>query len=168
MTNKEEDVLVSQLAELALENERIIATAESCTGGLIAAAFTGLSGSSDWFERGFVTYSNDAKQQMLGVSEETLRKHGAVSKATVVEMAQGAVQQSNANLSVSVSGVAGPTGGTPEKPVGTVWMACASAAAANCVAEHHLLSGDRQQVRALAVVKAIDLLIRCIEFDSSN
>jgi len=153
MTNKEEDVLVSQLAELAIENERIIATAESCTGGLIAAAFTGLSGSSDWFERGFVTYSNDAKQQMLGVSEETLRKHGAVSKATVVEMAQGA---------------AGPTGGSPEKPVGTVWIACASAAAANCVAEHHLLSGDRQQVRALAVVKAIDLLIRCIEFDSSN
>ena len=169
MTNKEEGALVSRLAELARNHDRIIATAESCTGGLIAAAFTDLSGSSEWFDRGFVTYSNEAKQQMLGVRQETLLHHGAVSEATVLEMAQGALQQSNASLAVSVSGVAGPTGGSAEKPVGTVWIACASAAKkSKSVAQHHLFAGDRQQVRERAVEKAIDLLIQCIESDSSD
>jgi len=167
--NKKEEVLVRRLAELARDYNRVIATAESCTGGLIAGAFTDLSGSSEWFERGFVTYSNEAKQQMLGVSEKTLMLHGAVSEAIVLEMAQGALQHSNANLAVSVSGVAGPTGGSPEKPVGTVWIGCASAATKrNSVAEHHLFEGERQQVREYAVAKAIDLLIRCIESDSSD
>lgn len=161
------DALVSQLATLALDRSYIIATAESCTGGLIAGAFTEVSGSSMWFDRGFVTYSNHAKQQMLGVRSETLHSAGAVSEATVLEMATGALQHSDANLAVSVSGVAGPTGGSSEKPVGTVWIACASAEA-DAVAQHHCFVGDRHEVRAQAVNFAIRLLIQCIESDSNS
>jgi len=157
--------LLSKLAQLAIYNKRVLATAESCTGGLIAGAITSLPGSSAWFDRGFVTYSNEAKMQMLGVSVRALDDHGAVSEASVLEMAEGALRQSDADLAVSVSGVAGPDGGSPEKPVGTVWIACASSAAS--VAEHHLFAGDRLKVRQAAIGKSIDLLIRCIESDSS-
>jgi len=160
--------LLSKLAQLAISNKRVLATAESCTGGLIAGAITSLPGSSAWFDRGFVTYSNEAKMQMLGVSVSTLDDQGAVSEATVLEMAEGAVRQSNADLAVSVSGVAGPDGGSLEKPVGTVWIACAAGAAgAASVAEHHLFAGDRLEVRQAAIAKSISLMIRCIESDSS-
>ena len=161
------DALVNRLASLAVDCSHIIATAESCTGGLIAGAFTEVSGSSVWFDRGFVTYSNNAKQQMLGVASQTLLRDGAVSEATVLEMAKGAIRHSDANLAVSVSGVAGPTGGSDEKPVGTVWIACASAEASG-VAEHHRFAGDRHEIRTQAVDSAIRLLIQCIESDANS
>lgn len=118
------------VAELAVHLQRrgwMLVCAESCTGGGVAAALTDLAGSSAWFDRGFVTYSNQAKQDMLGVSPETLAKFGAVSRETVTEMARGALLHSGAQLSVAISGIAGPGGGTPDKPVGTVWIAWGSA-----------------------------------------
>ncbi len=156
---------VQTLATLAVDRKRVIATAESCTGGLIAAACTEVSGSSAWFDRGFVTYSNNAKQLMLGVTDGTIETHGAVSEATVIAMAEGAVAQSDANIAVSVSGVAGPTGGSAEKPVGTVWIACSGDGIAS-VASHFVFAGDRQAVRHQAVENAVQLLIRCIDSDS--
>jgi len=157
--------IIQTLAATALEKRCVLATAESCTGGLIAAAFTEISGSSAWFDRGFVTYSNNAKQQMLGVSDAVLQSHGAVSEATVIAMAEGAVARSDANVAVSVSGVAGPTGGSAEKPVGTVWIACAGDGVAS-VASHFVFAGDRQSVRQQTVENAVHLLISCIDSDS--
>ena len=115
--------LVQQIFQKLNEIKSMIATAESCTGGLISAAITNENGSSTYFDRGFVTYSNQAKMEMLGVKKKTLQQFGAVSKETATEMAQGALQNSKANISVSVTGVAGPTGGTDEKPVGLVYIA---------------------------------------------
>ncbi len=156
---------VELLAQLATDHQRILSTAESCTGGLIAAALTEVSGSSAWFDRGFVTYSNAAKLQMLGVEEAILERNGAVSGETVVAMAQGALRKSNANLAVSVSGVAGPTGGTQEKPVGTVWIAIAGAGIES-IARPYLFSGDRASIRMQTVDEALQLLIRCIKSES--
>ena len=153
---------IQTLASLALKKNCVLATAESCTGGLIAAAFTEVSGSSAWFDRGFVTYSNSAKQQMLGVADSVLEMHGAVSEATVIAMAEGAVARSDASVAVSVSGVAGPSGGSAEKPVGTVWIACAGDGFA-AVANHFVFSGNRQSVRQQAVDCAVRLLISCID-----
>ena len=148
------------VAELAAQLRRRgwwLACAESCTGGGIAAALTELAGSSAWFECGYVTYSNRAKQEMLGVSEQTLARHGAVSRETVLEMATGALLRSHVQLSVAVSGIAGPGGGTPEKPVGTVWFAWATREAA--VADCRVFSGDRAQVRGAAVDAALQGLL---------
>lgn len=153
--------LQRQLATLAVERGQVIATAESCTGGLIAAALTELAGSSNWFDRGFVTYSNNAKRQMLGVTAETLQGPGAVSAASVAEMARGALSHSSATMSVSVSGVAGPGGGSADKPVGTVWMAWASLDYGHRT-RHFQFSGDRASVRRQAVTEAIRGLIDCI------
>jgi len=114
--------LVLQLAELLARKGWMMATAESCTGGLIAGACTDLAGSSDWFERGFVTYSNDAKSELLGVDAALIEAHGAVSEPVARAMAEGAVARSRAQASVAVTGVAGPSGGSAEKPVGTVWF----------------------------------------------
>jgi nicotinamide-nucleotide amidase len=111
-----------QLAALLVERGWLLATAESCTGGLIAAACTELAGSSNWFERGFVTYSNEAKTELLGVDAESIKTHGAVSEVVARAMAFGAVRHSRARVSVAVTGVAGPTGGSKDKPVGTVWF----------------------------------------------
>ena len=132
----------------------MLATAESCTGGGIAQALTDISGSSAWFERGFVTYANAAKVEMLGVRQSTLDAHGAVSEATVREMAAGALQHSHAHISVAVSGVAGPTGGTPEKPVGTVWFGWAMHGGEVHARLHHL-PGDRAAVREQSVQIAL-------------
>lgn len=165
MISTDTTVLVKALAELAVEKQRILATAESCTGGLIAAALTEVSGSSAWFDRGFVTYSNEAKQEMLGVDPKILSAYGAVSRETVIAMAEGAIASSDANVAVSVSGVAGPAGGSKEKPVGTVWISCAGEGFTT-VAEHHLFPGGRQDVRRQAVDRSVQLLITCIEFDS--
>ena len=136
----------------------MLATAESCTGGWIAQVVTAIAGSSEWFERGFVTYSNAAKQEMLGVRAETLAQHGAVSEATVREMAVGALAASRAQVAVAVSGIAGPGGGTVDKPVGTVWIAWAGPAGVDAM-RYHLL-GDRQEIRAQTVQQALDGILK--------
>jgi nicotinamide-nucleotide amidase len=130
-----------------------LASAESCTGGLIAAACTGVAGSSDWFERGFVTYSNEAKTELLGVPAALIAEHGAVSEPVARAMAQGALAHAHANLAIAVTGIAGPGGGTPTKPVGTVWLAWARADGA-CEAECLRLQGDRSTVRRQTVEAA--------------
>lgn len=146
--------MIELLAQGLLARGWQVACAESCTGGGIAAAMTDLAGSSTWFDRAFVTYSNLAKQEMLGVSGQTIARYGAVSRETVVEMAAGALARSAAQLSVAVSGIAGPGGGTPDKPVGTVWFAWATHAVEPETACRHF-AGDRAQVRAAAVDYAL-------------
>ena len=139
-----------------------LATAESCTGGLIAAACTTVAGSSDWFERGFVSYSNAAKTQMLGVDAALIAAHGAVSEAVACAMAQGAAERAGAELAVAVTGIAGPGGATPGKPVGTVWLALAqrgAAAGMTSRAEHLLFDGDRASVREQTVRLALQRLL---------
>jgi nicotinamide-nucleotide amidase len=131
----------------------MLATAESCTGGLVAAACTGLPGSSLWFERGFVTYSNAAKTELLGVPAALIEKWGAVSQEVVLAMASGAIQHSRAQVAVAVTGVAGPGGGSTEKPVGTVWLAWQVNGVAQ--AEYHRFAGDRAAVREASVQTAL-------------
>ena len=154
--------LIERLAELLVSRGELVATAESCTGGGVAAALTSVAGSSRWFERGFVTYSNDAKQEMLGVAAETLQRHGAVSAAVVGEMALGAIRQSRAQWSLAVSGIAGPDGGTPDKPVGTVWFAWAGPDGA-ARSERLLFEGDRRAVREQATRHAIEGLLAALD-----
>ncbi|WP_372600584.1 CinA family protein [Amphritea sp.] len=151
--------LVETLAQLALSQQVRIATAESCTGGGVAQEITALVGSSGWFECGFVTYSNEAKTRMLGVPEELFISDGAVSEPVVTAMAEGAVNNSRAVLSVSISGVAGPGGGTPQKPVGTVWMAWYFEGADVETRCFHFV-GDRYSVRLSAVREALKGLIK--------
>jgi nicotinamide-nucleotide amidase len=136
----------------------VVATAESCTGGLIAGAITDVPGSSGWFDRGFVTYSNAAKTEMLGVRADTLAAHGAVSEETAAEMALGALERSNAALAVAVTGVAGPDGGTPAKPVGMVCFAWARRIGDVDTATRRF-AGDRAAVRAATVAVALQGLI---------
>ena len=162
MTDHELDALARRVGE-ALANRRLwLATAESCTGGWIAEAVTAIAGSSGWFDRGFVTYSNDAKADMLGVRAATLETHGAVSEAPVGEMAAGALDHSRADLAVAVSGVAGPGGGSPAKPVGTVCLAWARRDGPTGVVTVHL-DGDRAAVRRQTVILALQgVLERCV------
>jgi len=134
-----------------------VATAESCTGGLIAAALTHFAGSSDMFERGVVTYSNEAKTELLGVPSNLIAQHGAVSEAVARAMAEGALRFSRADIAVSVTGIAGPGGGSAEKPVGLVWFGFATRGG-DCVAHHKIFPGDRGTVRAVAVRFALELL----------
>jgi len=131
-----------------------ITCAESCTGGLIAKAITDIAGSSAWFDCGFVTYSNAAKHELLGVSEATLEQYGAVSEQAVREMAQGVLHAAGADIGLSVSGIAGPDGGSTEKPVGTVWFGFAGRDGRIVTAKQHF-SGDREAVRLQAAVFAI-------------
>ncbi|MDO8789275.1 MAG: CinA family protein [Sulfuritalea sp.] len=149
-------------AALARPDQRrlLLATAESCTGGWAAQVITHTAGSSAWFERGFITYSDQAKVDMLGVRLQTLEKFGAVSPETAVEMATGALKNSNALISLAITGIAGPTGGSPGKPVGTVCFAwCRVGEAAN--AESAVFAGDREAIRRQAVVHALrGLLLR--------
>ncbi|MCB1737113.1 MAG: nicotinamide-nucleotide amidohydrolase family protein [Gammaproteobacteria bacterium] len=146
------------LASLMRRQGALLAVAESCTGGGLAQICTELAGSSAWFDRGFVTYSNAAKQDMLGVATETLAVHGAVSEAVVREMAHGAIGNSRAGVSVAISGIAGPGGGSADKPVGTVWFAWARRDGAVRVRCERLF-GDRAMVRRQAVLIALDGLI---------
>lgn len=132
----------------------MLATAESCTGGWVAQCITDVAGSSAWFDRGFVTYSNEAKCAMLGVDPGLLETHGAVSEATVRAMAAGALRNSRAQVAVAVSGIAGPAGGMADKPVGTVWFAWAKADG-ECRAQVRHFEGDRRQVRSQAVAAAL-------------
>jgi len=148
-------LLAKKVGESALEARVMITTAESCTGGWVAVVLTSIAGSSKWFERGFVTYSNLSKQELLGVSGETLVQHGAVSEQTVCEMAQGALQHSHAHLGVAISGIAGPGGATQDKPVGTVCLAWAAAGkVTRSVTEQY--SGNREEIRKQAVVAALN------------
>ena len=135
------------------------ATAESCTGGMIAAAITDIAGSSAVLDRGFVTYSNEAKQEMIGVSATTLEAHGAVSKQTAIEMAEGALQRSRASFAVSVTGIAGPDGGSAEKPVGLVHMAMARQGGETEHRELRLHGLDRAAVRQATVTEALTILL---------
>lgn len=137
-----------------------LVTAESCTGGWIAKVLTDVPGSSSWFERGFVTYSNEAKQEMLGVQSQTLHQHGAVSEQTVKEMASGALSNSQAHISVAVSGIAGPGGGTEDKPVGTVWLAWSAGKSPETL--RVILPGERNRVREQAVELALQGILDII------
>jgi nicotinamide-nucleotide amidase len=134
-----------------------LASVESCTGGLIAAACTSVAGSSDWFERGYVTYSNQAKQESVGVPAATLAAHGAVSEAVAVAMAEGALRCAPVQLAVAVTGVAGPGGGTPDKPVGLVWLAWGTAG--HVRAERLQLAGNRTSVRRQTVQAVLERLL---------
>ena len=134
-----------------------LATAESCTGGLIAARCTDLPGSSQWFDRGFVTYSNAAKSEMLGVCPSLIAEHGAVSESVAAAMALGAVYRSNAQASLAVTGIAGPDGGTTDKPVGTVCFAWCVSGRVSC--DLHIFSGNREQVRAQTCEHALKGLL---------
>lgn len=147
------EALVGELIAAGLT----VATAESCTGGWIAKSLTDVSGSSECFGFGIVSYSNAAKEALLGVSPNTLAAHGAVSEATVREMAIGALRQSGADFTLAVSGIAGPDGGTEEKPVGTVWLSWAerTTSEADVQARKHQLRGDRESIRAQTVVLAL-------------
>jgi nicotinamide-nucleotide amidase len=151
--------LVLALAEAMRQRRLMLATAESCTGGLIAAACTAVAGSSDWFERGFVTYSNEAKKESLGVDARLIAAHGAVSETVAVAMAEGALAHSRAQLSVAVTGIAGPGGGSVAKPVGTVWLAIAQAGAVTRAELLHL-AGDRRVIREQTVQRALQRLIQ--------
>ena len=145
----------------------MLATAESCTGGLIAGAITDIGGSSAWFERGFVTYSNEAKMEMLGVGAACLQQFGAVSEPTAREMADGALAHSVADVAVAVTGVAGPTGGTPDKPVGMVCFGWALRGGATDTETRHF-PGDRAQVRALTVRHALEGILKRIDSNPSG
>ncbi|CAH0524601.1 nicotinamide-nucleotide amidase [Vibrio hippocampi] len=151
--------LSEALGQLLRESQYVLTTAESCTGGGIATAITDIAGSSAWFDRSFVTYSNEAKMEMLGVQLSTLETVGAVSEQTVIEMAQGALKYSHATHSIAISGIAGPGGGTDDKPVGTVCFAWADKADWQQV-ETCLFLGDRSAVRQQAIMHALLVLYR--------
>ena len=159
-TEKSAATLVDELATALIGAQWKLATAESCTGGLIAAACTHLAGSSAWFERGFVTYSNAAKTDMLGVPQALTENPGAVSEPVVRAMAQGAVTHSKAQISVAVTGVAGPTGGSIAKPVGTVWFGFSTPQ--GVVTEMRRFKGDRAAVRSATVNHALQRLVELV------
>ena len=142
--------VVIQIGSALKSHGFMLTTAESCTGGAVASAITDIAGSSEWFERGFITYSNEAKREMLGVAQDTLMRYGAVSEAVVREMVAGALCYSHAQVALAVSGIAGPAGGTPDKPVGTVWFAW-GIKKGQCVVRLHQLSGNRAEIRTQSV-----------------
>jgi len=155
--NASVDDLVAQLAALLTARGWMLATAESCTGGMIAAACTDLAGSSAWFERGFVSYSNAAKTELLGVPTGLIATHGAVSEAVARAMAQGALAHAHAQCAVAVTGVAGPTGGSADKPVGTVWFAWATPGGLH--SECQRFDGGRAAVRSATVEHSLRTLM---------
>lgn len=156
--NNQINVLISRLAALLVSQGWSCTTAESCTGGLIAASMTAVAGSSRWFERSFVTYSNEAKQEMLGVDAATITQYGAVSEPTVKAMAEGAIANSQAHLGVAVSGIAGPGGGSKQKPVGTACIAWAGGYQPT-LCKTYVFKGDREAIRYQTVIKALEGLI---------
>lgn len=153
------ETLAMRFADDFEQHGHVFATAESCTGGLISGTITAISGSSQWFDRAFVTYSNEAKVQMLGVKAETLEAFGAVSVETACEMVAGALAHSNADVAVAVTGIAGPTGGTPDKPVGTVCIGLMSRTLGKPYACCFHFQGDRAGVRAATVQTALEGLL---------
>ncbi len=153
--------LVRRLATQLLQNQLKICTAESCTGGLIAKTFTDLAGSSDWFDRGFVTYSDQAKSDMLAVPASIIDDYGAVSEAVASAMASGALRHSEADFAIAVTGVAGPGGGSDDKPVGTVWIAIASRQ--QCQAIKCRFAGDREAVRRATLLRALEEILAMLD-----
>lgn len=153
--------LSEQVGQRLLADKLFLVTAESCTGGGIAQCVTDVAGSSQWFDRGFITYTNQAKQDILGVSAATLSTYGAVSEQTVIEMVQGALKNSPADIAVAVSGIAGPGGGSVDKPVGLVWHAWAARNKQTITQGEHYL-GNRQQVRIQAVETSLHGILRLL------
>jgi nicotinamide-nucleotide amidase len=154
--------LAQRVGERLKAHRALLVTAESCTGGWAAQAVTAIAGSSDWFERGFVTYSNAAKEEMLGVRHETLARHGAVSEETAREMALGALQHSRGTIALAITGIAGPSGGSASKPVGTVCFAWAEKGHA-ASAETRRFSGDRDAVRRQSVEHALRKVLELLD-----
>ncbi|MFN3234460.1 MAG: nicotinamide-nucleotide amidase [Gammaproteobacteria bacterium] len=157
------DQYVKEVSQKLLSKHCILVTAESCTGGWLSQAVTSLAGSSKWFERGFVTYSNQAKEDMLGVDSQTLAEYGAVSRETALEMAEGALKHSRADISLSITGIAGPDGGSEDKPVGTVWFGFAGRIVDSPAAIHQCFSGDRESIRHQAVIFALEILLKNLD-----
>lgn len=166
MANDELIRLATSVGEKLVKKGWYIATAESCTGGGVSAAITSVAGSSAWFGYGLVTYSNEAKQQLLGVDSQIIEVNGAVSKQVVGLMAEGALRVSRADIGIAVSGIAGPDGGSSEKPVGGVWFAWATKSGTR--EEYRQFSGDRQSVRYQAVVCALKGVIDLLETESQE
>lgn len=163
MHDKELILIVEQIAECLIKNNKRLAVAESCTGGWVAKVLTDMAGCSAWFDRGFVTYTNESKHEMLGVTESSLNTHGAVSETTVIEMALGALKMSHADYSLSISGIAGPGGGSTEKPVGLVWFSWAEKKDGKqhtLSSEQHVFDGDRDSVRRQAVMYTLKSLLK--------
>lgn len=154
--------LATKLASRLKAAHAVVVTAESCTGGWIAQELTAIAGSSAWFDRGFVTYSNEAKQEMLGVRLETLSRHGAVSEETAIEMARGALEKGRGTVALAVTGIAGPTGGTAAKPVGTVCFAWATKGRPTR-AQTKRFSGDREAVRRQSVDHALAGMLELLD-----
>jgi nicotinamide-nucleotide amidase len=154
---------IGLIAQKLTKDGYMLATAESCTGGLISAACTSVAGSSDWFERGFVTYSNAAKTELLGVDAALIAEHGAVSEPVARAMAFGAIRHSKAQLSIAVTGVAGPTGGSAAKPVGTVWFGFSVHGTLHSEVQH--FAGDRAAVREATVSHALKRVLALLEAD---
>jgi nicotinamide-nucleotide amidase len=154
--------LATKTGQALKASRQLLVTAESCTGGWASQVVTSVAGSSDWFERGFVTYSNDAKHELLGVRRETLQTHGAVSEETAREMALGALAHSKATIALAVTGVAGPTGGSAAKPVGTVCFAWARKNGA-ARSETLLFKGNRESVRRQSVVRALQGVLELLD-----
>lgn len=158
--------ITADLANILQKNHWLMATAESCTGGMIAAACTDLAGSSNWFERGFVSYSNEAKTELLDVDAGLISGHGAVSEEVALAMVRGALAHSHAQAAVAVTGVAGPSGGSLEKPVGTVWFAWATPN--GTVSEMHRFAGDRAAARLATVHHALQRLLTLLAWPPSE
>ena len=154
------EALARRVGERLRAGAEVLVTAESCTGGWVAQAVTSVAGSSAWFDRGFVTYSNAAKQEMLGVRPQTLRAHGAVSEETAREMARGALERSAGTLAVAITGIAGPGGGSAGKPVGSVCFAWARGGAVH--SETHHFRGDRESVRRQSVALALEGVLKAL------
>lgn len=164
------ETLSMQLGQLLKKQGKTVTCAESCTGGWVAKVLTDIAGSSDYFHRGFVTYSNEAKHQMIGVTEGALQKFGAVSEQVVSEMALGALKEANADFAISVSGIAGPGGGSDDKPVGTVWFGFAqkeTTGVLNMTTKHCVFQGDRYSVRLQSTSYALETLLQIISKKSS-
>lgn len=155
--------LVAKVGEALKSHQTMVVTAESCTGGMIAEALTSVAGSSAWFDRAYVTYSYESKREMLGVKETTIQRSGSVSKDCVTEMALGALQQSHAQISVACSGIAGPGGGSPDKPVGTVWLAWARQGHDVIMTELKHFSGDRDAVREQTTRVALEGILKILQ-----
>ena len=160
-TNRQSELLAQHLGSVLSARGWRVATAESCTGGGVAAAITSVAGSSGWFECGVVSYGNNAKQKLLGVSSVSLDAFGAVSEAVVKEMAAGVLGLAEANIAVAISGIAGPSGGGLDKPVGTVWFAWATAVG-DCITDQQHFSGDRSAIQQQAVIYALEGLLNVL------
>jgi len=158
--------LSQAIGKILLQKKWTLCVAESCTGGAVASAITAVSGASQWFGYGLVTYSNQAKQSLLQVSAKTLLEKGAVSREVVLEMVRGALDLSGANVAVSISGIAGPDGGTPDKPVGSVWFGLA--VGDELTAEFHHFTGDRLVVQQQAVIMALERILDLLGHQEKN